>query len=108
MAWSRTSRHARGYGTAWDKLRAQVLERDHHVCRCSECEKAGRVRPATEVDHRIPKAKGGTDDPSNLCAINKGLPQAQDVGRERQAPEASDRTRRLAGRCVGGPSVFRQ
>jgi len=27
--------------------------------------------PATEVDHIIPKAKGGTDDMSNLQAINK-------------------------------------
>jgi len=26
---------------------------------------------ATEVDHIIPKAKGGTDDMSNLQAINK-------------------------------------
>ncbi len=70
MAWSSESRHARGYGTAWDKLRGETLRRDHYLCRCSECEKSGRVRPATEVDHHIPKARGGTDDPSNLRAIN--------------------------------------
>lgn len=26
--------------------------------------------PTTEVDHRIPKAEGGTGEPYNLCAIN--------------------------------------
>jgi Restriction endonuclease len=67
----RGSRHARGYGTAWDKLRAQVLRRDCGMCQCDECRTSGRVRPATEVDHHIPKAEGGTDDLSNLRAINK-------------------------------------
>ena len=79
MAWSRESRHARGYGTAWDKLRKTILDRDHHVCQCDECKRIRRVRPATEVDHRIPKAQavrmGWTqqqiDAPSNLGAINK-------------------------------------
>lgn len=77
-SWSdgdRASRHERGYGTAWDKLRLQILQRDCYICRCSECQPAGktfptRIRPATEVDHVIPKAKGGTDDPGNLAAIN--------------------------------------
>ena len=30
-----------------------------------------RPKPATEVDHIVPVAEGGTDDPSNLQAINK-------------------------------------
>ncbi|MFY2857479.1 HNH endonuclease [Achromobacter xylosoxidans] len=66
----RGNRHQRGYGTAWDKLRGLVLKRDRYLCRCDECQRTGRVLPATEVDHRIPKADGGTDDPQNLCAIN--------------------------------------
>lgn len=70
MAWSKESRHARGYGTAWDKLRKRILTRDCGVCQCDDCKKAGRVRIATEVDHRIPKSKGGTDDEDNLQAIN--------------------------------------
>jgi 5-methylcytosine-specific restriction protein A len=70
MAWSKESRHKRGYGTAWDKLRLVVLQRDCHVCTCSECQRTGRIRPATEVDHRIPKGRGGTDDLDNLGAIN--------------------------------------
>lgn len=70
MAWPTTSRHERGYGTAWDKLRLSILKRDKYLCRCDECKKTYRLREATQVDHRIPKAQGGTDDPSNLCAIN--------------------------------------
>ena len=31
----------------------------------------GRVRPATEVDHILPLADGGTDDLGNLQAINR-------------------------------------
>lgn len=71
MAWSRESRHARGYGTAWDKLRRRILERDFHLCQCPAC-RGGEIRvtPATEVDHITPKAQGGTDDETNLRAVN--------------------------------------
>lgn len=65
MAWSRESRHARGYGTEWVKLRAKVLERDLYLCQY--CLDEGRTRQATEVDHVIPKAKGGEDTMEN-CA----------------------------------------
>lgn len=67
MAWSRTSRHARGYGSAWDKLRKKILERDKYLCQ--PCLAKGRVTAANAVDHETPKAKGGTDDPGNLRAI---------------------------------------
>ncbi|RQM44740.1 HNH endonuclease [Paraburkholderia bannensis] len=66
----RGNRHARGYGSHWQKLRAMVLARDCYVCRCAECRRLGRVREATEVDHVLPKSQGGTDDPANLSAIN--------------------------------------
>lgn len=66
----RGSRHARGYGTDWEKLRAQILKRDGYVCVCDDCKREGIVRPATHVDHRTPKAQGGTDDPSNLQSMN--------------------------------------
>ena len=65
------NRHARGYGNAWYKLREQIMRRDCGVCRCSECKRLSRLRPAHEVDHIVPKAKGGTDDWDNLCAINR-------------------------------------
>lgn len=63
------NRHARGYGTAWDKLRAQILRRDRHLCQ--PCYATGRPEPASQVDHIVPKAQGGTDDPNNLQAICK-------------------------------------
>lgn len=57
----------RGYGHAWRKLRAQVLERDGYLC--VACQQAGRYVPATDVDHIVPKSKGGTDELSNLQSL---------------------------------------
>jgi 5-methylcytosine-specific restriction protein A len=67
VPWSRTSRHDRGYGHQWNKLRQQVLKRDKHLCQ--PCLRASALSPATQVDHIIPKAKGGTDDLENLEGI---------------------------------------
>lgn len=36
---------------------------------CEACERQGRVTLATERDHRIPLARGGTDDPENEAAL---------------------------------------
>ncbi len=36
---------------------------------CQPCQQAGRVTVATQVDHIVPKALGGTDDEPNLQAI---------------------------------------
>lgn len=69
MAWHKTSRHARGYGNEWDKLRTRILDRDKHLCQ--PCLRKGRVTAANTVDHITPKAKGGTDDEQNLEAICK-------------------------------------
>lgn len=63
------SRHERGYGNDWDKLRKVVLRRDKNLCQ--SCYKLGRLSEASAVDHIKPKAKGGTDDLSNLQAICK-------------------------------------
>ncbi|MBO1529638.1 HNH endonuclease [Psychrobacter sp. F1192] len=57
----------RGYGHAWRKLRTQVLQRDGHLC--VACERTGRYVPATDVDHIVNKASGGTDDLSNLQSL---------------------------------------
>lgn len=70
MAWHQTAPATRGYGPAWVKLRNRVLKRDKHVCQCERCRRLGRKRLATEVDHIIPKAKGGSDAMTNLQAIN--------------------------------------
>jgi 5-methylcytosine-specific restriction protein A len=69
--WSTESRHKRGYGNDWDKLRKRILLRDNGLCQCQYCQ-GGKIKLtlASQVDHIIPKAKGGTDAESNLQAIN--------------------------------------
>jgi 5-methylcytosine-specific restriction protein A len=64
--WHKTSRHERGYGGQWVRLRAAILQRDMHLCQ--PCLRKGRPTPAQAVDHITPKAKGGTDDHDNLEA----------------------------------------
>ena len=81
------SRHERGYGTAWDKLRRRVLIRDKHLCQ--PCLRVQRVTPAREVDHITPKAQGGTDALENLSAICKNC-HAEKTAKE--AAEAQGRT----------------
>lgn len=62
------TRHQRGYGWAWEKLRKVILARDNYLCQAC-LEQDGRATPATHCDHIVSKAKGGTDDPSNLRAL---------------------------------------
>lgn len=54
-------------GRPWRRKRAAVMKRDGYVCQ--PCKQQNRVTLATEVDHVIPQAEGGTDDESNLQAI---------------------------------------
>lgn len=63
----RGTRHERGYGTAWTKLRELVLRRDAGICQA--CIKTGRITLAREVDHITPKAEGGTDEETNLQSL---------------------------------------
>ena len=65
----------RGYGHAWRKLRAQVLERDGYLCQA--CKAKGRITPATDVDHIVNKASGGTDDIDNLQALCRACHKAK-------------------------------
>jgi|SRR4051812_44300697 5-methylcytosine-specific restriction protein A len=64
MAWPRTSRHERGYGREWTKLRERVAQRDGHLCQA--CARNGRVVVGNECHHIVPKARGGSDDEANL------------------------------------------
>lgn len=69
MAWDKTSRHARGYGSVWVKLRETIIARDMGLCQ--PCKRKGKLTPYRKgegfaVDHITPKANGGTDDPANL------------------------------------------
>ncbi|QZP08199.1 HNH endonuclease signature motif containing protein [Caenibius sp. WL] len=89
MAWSRTSRHKRGYDHRWGKLRKNILTRDKHLCQ--ECRRKGRVKTGNHVDHIKPKAKGGTDDPGNLQVI---CAEHHAEKTQREAAEAQGRTYR--------------
>lgn len=57
----RGSRHERGYGAEWEKLRMSVLRSSPGCAMCGQ--------PATDVDHILPKRRGGTDDRSNLQTL---------------------------------------
>lgn len=58
-----------------------MLERDDY--RCYECGQDG----CTQVDHIVPKALDGTDDPENLAAICKHCHDAK-TRRERDQVRA--------------------
>jgi 5-methylcytosine-specific restriction protein A len=86
MRWAdprRASSTARGYGWAWEKLRARILKRDRGLC--IPCEREGRITAATAVDHIVNKALGGSDDPGNLQAICQRC-HAEKTRRESSTP----------------------
>lgn len=70
-------------GRALQRIRQRVLAARPL---CIRCEAKGRVREATQVDHRIPVTHGGSDDPyddSNrdpLCAECHDEKTRQDMG----------------------------
>lgn len=64
----RGSRHERGYGTAWDRARAETLSEQGGICQPHL--RRGQVVPGCRiVDHIVPKAQGGTDDKANRQTI---------------------------------------
>lgn len=72
----------RGYGHKWRKQRGRALRRDGHLCQ--ECLKNGIITKATEVDHILNKANGGTDDLDNLQSLCNPCHKEKTV-RERNA-----------------------
>lgn len=86
----------RGYGAEWRKLRAAALSRDSRLCQ--DCLRSGKLTPATEVDHITPKAKGGTDELSNLQSI------CSDCHKSKTAREAAEaQGRKVKGRVTYHP-----
>jgi 5-methylcytosine-specific restriction protein A len=61
-----TTSTERTRGRAWMEIRKRVLRANPL---CVHCTKAGRLAPATEVDHIKPLAQGGTDDGDNLQGL---------------------------------------
>ncbi len=52
------------------QLTARIMRRDHGLCQCRHCKASGEIKQAHHVDHIVPREAGGTDDESNLQAIN--------------------------------------
>lgn len=73
----------RGYGTAWRKLRRRAMERDQHLCQ--ECLRNKVFTLAKEVDHIIPKSRGGTNDMSNLQSLCVKCHRSKTVKEAREA-----------------------
>lgn len=71
----RGSSTQRGYGYAWQKRRKEFIE-EHPFC--SRCGK-----PTKEVDHKIPRSRGGSEDDSNLQGLC-GFCHKQKTARERR------------------------
>ena len=58
----RGSSAQRGYGYAWQQLRAEVIAQEP-ICRVC------RIAPSAEVDHILPLKRGGSNDRANLQAL---------------------------------------
>ncbi len=54
----RGSSTQRGYGYAWQQRRKKYIQAHPFCAKCP--------RPTTDVDHVIPRMRGGSDDDSNL------------------------------------------
>lgn len=54
----RGSSTQRGYGYKWQQFRKDYIRRHPYCCKCG--------KPTKDVDHKMPRAKGGTDDERNL------------------------------------------
>lgn len=91
------SRHARGYGTAWEKLREHILKRDRHLCQPCLRMEPRRITAATEVDHVLAKAKGGTDADGNLQSICNPCHRAKSLADQGKKPRRRKRAIALGG-----------
>lgn len=64
------------------RIRERVFRRDGWLCRA--CALLGKTTVATEVDHVLPRHRGGTDDLENLqalCSECHARKTAQDMGK---------------------------
>ena len=57
-------------GGKWMRMKARVLEQAMGLCQCRRCALRLVPLPAHQVDHKRPLWAGGTDEWSNLQALN--------------------------------------
>lgn len=57
----------------WSSIRKQILERDEYNCQC-----CGENKKLLEVHHKIPRQKGGTDEPENLVTLCRSCHKTQE------------------------------
>ncbi|MFD1709078.1 HNH endonuclease [Ottowia sp. GY511] len=65
-AWVKAQPTKRITGRRLQAMRAALFARSPL---CAECERQGRVTPATERDHIVPLAEGGADDDTNVQGL---------------------------------------
>lgn len=86
----------RGYGTDWRKLRATVPPTP-----CVDCGAAWT--PGHNLDHHIPRSRGGTDDKSNLRWRCHGCHSVKTATKDRPSMNR-EKPDRMRGGPSGGPA----
>jgi 5-methylcytosine-specific restriction endonuclease McrA len=101
-AWA----YQRGEQYGWENVKMYVRARDRYTCQY-----CGAVRPpALEVDHVVPRSRGGSNRPDNLvaacheCNQRKGNQTATEFGYP-QVAERSGRSFRLAAHTQAGKTA---
>ena len=87
-AWERTigqQGHEHPLPRNWPKIRARVL-REEPLCR--QCQAAGRVSASTEVDHIVPRSRGGASVRENLAGICRDCHRAKTAAESLTARKA--------------------
>lgn len=101
----------------WRRLREEVLKRDKYTCQgiTPTGRRCGKVDADNEVDHIVPRARGGTDDKINLqtlcplCHLMKSSGEAATKGAS-MTPEWMPRSAKplvlVCGRPAAGKSHY--
>jgi len=93
------SAHKRGYGIVWRRLRKMVLAEEPF---CKVCE----TNPSEEVDHILPKFKGGTNERENLQGICKECHLKKTIEDAGKAPRCHDNIRIVTGAPFSGKRSY--
>jgi 5-methylcytosine-specific restriction enzyme A len=85
LAQHTTSRHARGYGWAWEQAVKRIRARDCDLCQQCVREATGHIGTYSAVDHVVPRVEGGGDHDGNLEVICKDHHDAKTAAESRRA-----------------------